>query len=105
MSATITLPASLTEAYGGVMRLADPSWQLPESPNDLTVAHLDQLRCSCLLDIAHLEGVLGINGWEGRTADEIDSEDPGSVLCLRQDCMASRRLLRWTENQLKGGQR
>ena len=98
---TITLPSSLTEAYGDVMRAAYPSQELPESPRDLTVDHLDDLRCACLFDIAALEGTLGINGWQGRTIEEIDSEDPGSVMCLRQDCMASRRLLAWTETQLR----
>lgn len=98
---TITIPSSLTQAYGDVMRAAHPLQELPESPRDLTVDHLNDLRRACLFDIAVLEGALGINGWEGRTADEIDSEDPGSVLCLREDCMASRRLLRWTESQLR----
>ena len=97
----ITLPPSLTQAYGDVMRAAHPSQELPDSPRDLTVDHLDKLRCVCLFDIAVLEGALGINGWFGHTPEEIDSEDPGAVLCLREDCMESRRLLAWTESQLR----
>ena len=99
---TINLPGSLAMAYGDVIATGfRPATELPVFPHDLTADHLDDLRAAVLLDIANLEGVLGINGWKGRTVDEIDSEDPDAVLFLRQSCMAARRLLRWTENQLK----
>jgi len=96
----ITFPPSLSQAYEDLFVNA-ASDALPILPKYLTRDHLDDLRCACLLDIAHLEGTLGINGWEGRTVDEIDSEDPDAVIFLRQCCMAARRLLAWTESQLK----
>ena len=102
MSTTITLPSSLSQAYGDVLHApGHPASSLPVDHKELTADHLNDLRHAALLDIANIEGVIGINGWWGHTADEIDSEDPGAVLCLREDCMAARRLLRWTENQLK----
>ena len=97
---SIAFPSSLNQAYQDLF-VNSASDELPILPSCLTRDHLHDLRCACLLDVAQIEGTLGINGWEGRTADEIDSEDPGAVLCLREDCMAARRLLRWTENQLK----
>lgn len=97
----IALPSSLHEAYGDVLCAAGERFDLPILPKDLTRDHFHDLRGACLVDIAHLEGTLGINGWKGRTVDEIDSEDPGAVLYLRAVCMESRRLLRWTEYQLK----
>jgi len=96
----IAFPSSLNQAYQD-LSVNSASDVLPILPRYLTRDHLDDLRHACLVDIAHLEGNLGINGWEGRTVDEIDSEDPGAVLCLREDCMAARRLLAWTESQPK----
>ena len=95
----INFPASLNQAYQD-LSMHSASDALPILPSCLTRDHLDDLRHACLVDIAHLEGTLGINGWQGRTVDEIDSEDPDAVLFLRQCCMAARRLLRWTESQL-----
>ena len=100
ITTSIAFPSSLNEAYHD-LSANSASDVLPNLPSCLTRDHLDDLRHACLVDIAHLEGTLGINGWEGRTIDEIDSEDPGAVLSLRSDCMAARRLLRWTESQLK----
>ena len=100
-SDSITLPATLAQAYEDACNAWGRRVDLPVHFNELTVDHLDDLRHACLLDIADLEGVLGINGWVGRTVDEIDNEDPDAVLFLRSDCMAARRLLRWTESQLK----
>ena len=97
---SIAFPSSLNQAYQDLF-VNSASDELPILPSYLTRDHLHDLRCACLVDIAHLEGTLGVNGWEGRSADEIDSEDPGAVLSLREDCMAARRLLTWTENQLK----
>lgn len=99
-TSSIAFPSSLSQAYQDIFVNA-ASDELPILPSCLTRDHLHDLRCACLLDVAHLEGTLGINGWEGRNADEIDSEDPGAVLSLRSDCMAARRLLCWTESQLK----
>ena len=96
----LNLPASLHQAYEDLSSHS-ASDALPCLPKYLTRDHLHDLRHACLVDIAHLEGTLGINGWEGRTVDEIDSEDPGAVLSLRSDCMAARRLLNWTESQLR----
>lgn len=100
---TITFPSSLEQAYEDLFDFFNNSASdgLPISPSCLTRDHLHRLRCACLVDIAHLEGELGINGWQGRTADEIDSEDPDAVLFQRERCMELRRLLRWTESQLR----
>ena len=101
-TSSIAFPSSLNQAYQDLF-VNSASDELPILPSCLTRDHLHDLRHACLVDIAHLEGTLGINGWWGHTADEIDSEDPGAVLYLREDCMASRRLLRWTETQLQQG--
>ena len=99
-TSSIAFPSSLNQAYQD-LSANSASDVLPNLPSCLTRDHLDDLRHACLVDIAHLEGTLGINGWEGRNADEIDSEDPDAVLFLRESCMAARRLLAWTESQLK----
>ncbi len=75
------LPANLTKAYNDVFRAVWPIDALPDSASELTVDHLEVLRRACLYDIATLER--------------------SPIVPWDEDVMASKRLLAWTETQIK----